>query len=412
MSRRILMLLENCHYTVDGRVIRESRALTEAGYQVTVICPRGKGEPWTMDCDGVRVVQYTLPCIGAGWLGFFLEYAWAMTATLLLSIYVLLRYGFDVVHAHNPPDFFVAIVLLYKPLGKRFVFDHHDLAPEMYSQRFARRGMVYRLLLFFERLSCRVADHIITTNHSFKQIEMERCGIASERITVVRNGPEEKHLASAAPHESLRDEQRTVIGFVGEMGPLDGVDLLLRSLHRLREDLHRDDWLAVLVGDGESFDSLKRAAQELGIDGQVRFVGRVPFEEVTPYIAAMDLCAIPDPPNEYTRRCTLIKTMEYMAQSKPIVAFDLKETRFSAQDGAVYVLENDESAFARAIAELMDDADLRRAMGLAGRRRVETELTWRHSIPHLLSVYAALAAPDSLKTPKHLEHVLHGNAGD
>jgi glycosyltransferase involved in cell wall biosynthesis len=176
--------------------------------------------------------------------------------------------------------------------------------------------------------------------------------------------------------------------------------------------LRRDDWLAVLVGDGESFESLKRVAQELGIDQQVRFVGRVSFEEVTPYIAAMDICAIPDPPNEYTRRCTLIKTMEYMAQSKPIVAFDLEETRFSAQDAAVYVAENDELSFALAIADLMDDADRRRAMGLAGRRRVEAELTWRHSIPHLLSVYAALTAPDSLKTEKHLENVLRGSAGN
>ncbi len=389
-QHRVLMLLQNSQYSQDGRVIREATALRDAGYAVTVICPRGDGERCRMVFDGVHAYQYPLVSVGTGFVGYVFEYGYAVSAMFVLSLWVFIVRGFDVIHAHNPPEFLVAVAAFYRLFGKRFVFDHHDLSPEMYRMRFGDRSRkpVHALLLLFERLTCRMADHVIATNESVKKLEAERTGISEEKITVVRNGPEPRHFADIAAHSSLSQINGTVIGYVGEMGPLDGIDTLLRSLRCLQDDLGRNDWRAVLVGDGESFGPLKQLACELGIDDTVCFVGRVPLGEVVPYIAGMDICAIPDPCNEYTRRCTLVKTMEYMAQGKPIVAFDLTETRFSAGASALYVGDNDEHAFAQALAELMDDPPRRESMGRAGRERAEAELAWCHSVPSLLSVYA------------------------
>jgi colanic acid/amylovoran biosynthesis glycosyltransferase len=390
---RVLMLLENCPYSEDGRVRREATALMAAGYSVTVICPRGRGEPRFKNYDGLLAYQYTPRSLGSGLLGYVVEYGNAMIATLLLSVYACIRRGFDVVHAHNPPDFFIVIALLYKLLGKQFVFDHHDLTPDMYQARFSGRqsGLVYRVLCFFERWSCRLADQVITTSQSYKQVEIERSGIDPHRITIVRNGPEPMHFRQVAPHADLKSPDKTVIGYVGEMGPLDGIDNLLRALKSLCYELHRDDWTCVLVGDGEVRLQLEKLARELGVGDHVQFVGRTTHAGVVPYLRAMDIGTIPDPKNPYNDRCTMIKTMEYMAQCVPIVSSDLRETRYSAGEAAIYVDPTDPCQFAHAIERLMDDPDLRRRMGEAGRNRAESVLAWNHSVPSLLGVYERLS---------------------
>ncbi len=390
-AAHVLMFLENVPYSLDGRVRREVTALTRAGLEVSVICPRASYEARKLVLDGAHIYQYTPAEFGSGAIGYMIEYAHAMLASWLLSLYVLAKRGFYVIHAHNPPDFFVAIALFYRLLGKKFVFDHHDLAPEMFRVRFQGKGSVlHRILVIFERLSYRAANHVIVTNQSFKEIGIARSGIPADRITIVRNGPEPRHFADVEPHPSLRDCQQTVIGFLGAMGALDGVDNLLRALQHLRDGLGRRDWVCVLVGDGETFDDLTQLAKHLGIEEHTVFVGAVGLGEVVPYIAAMDICTAPDPENEYTTRCTLIKVMEYMAQSKPIVSFDLTETRFTAGESAIYVSDNDCRAFAHALEKLMDDPQRRRAMGEFGRHRVESGLSWKHSIPQLLSVYERL----------------------
>jgi glycosyltransferase involved in cell wall biosynthesis len=282
----------------------------------------------------------------------------------------------------------------------------------MHQMRFpeARESVLQKLLVFFERQSCRWADHVIAANESHKRVEQERSGIPASRITVVRNGPEAKHFAEVEPHPLFQESGRTVIGFVGQMGPLDGVEVLLRIFRSLRFDLHRDDWQGVLVGDGEVFDLLPALAAELGVADRVHFTGRVAFSEVVPLIRAMDICTIPDPLNVYTRHCTLIKAMEYMAQGKPIVAFDLPETRFSAADAATYVSHGDERGFAQALSDLMDDLPRREAMGRAGRKRAEEELAWRHWAPNLLAVYEQLTGHGRL-TSQQVELEI-GNTSD
>ncbi len=392
-GNRILMLLENLPYPMDVRVRKEANALHAAGYRVTVICPARNGQPFRETVNGVRVFRYPPPPTAKGFLGYVWEYGYSMLASFFLSLVVFFGEGFDVLHAHNPPDTFVFIAIVYKLFGKHFVFDHHDLSPEMYQARFPGGGnqAVYRVLVWLEKLSCRFADHVIVTNGSYKTIARERCHVPESRITVVRNGVELSKLRSTIePHPGLRAKQKTIIGYVGVMGFQDGVDYLLRAIRHLVRDLGRTDFFCVLVGGGDAFDSLKSMTQQFGLTSHVLFTGMVGHSKVAGYLSAAHICVAPEPSASYNDLSTAVKLMEYMSLGKPIVAFDLTEHRYTAQGAAAYVKPNDEMEFARTISELMDDPARRRAMGQLGLGRMETELAWDFSIPRLLEAYRAV----------------------
>jgi glycosyltransferase involved in cell wall biosynthesis len=399
---RVLMLLENAPYPQDQRVRREATELVNAGYQVSLICPAAPGQARAETIDGVHVYRYPAPPEANGLLGYLVEYGYSLAASFVISLFVLLRRGFDVVHAHNPPDLFVFIAAFYKLLGKRFVFDHHDLAPEMYLARFPGRGnrLVYLALVWLEKLTCRLADHVIATNQSYALVERKRDGVPPERITIVRNGPDLNRLRIVDPDPELRKKAGTIIGYVGVIGYQDGLDYLLRALRHLVFDLGRDDVYCVIVGKGDAWTGLTQLAVDLGIDRHIWFAGRVSDADLIRYLSTADICVVPDPSNPFTDRSTMIKVMEYMALAKPIVAFDLPEHRFSAQQAALYARPNEEMEFARAIALLMDDPEQRQAMGAFGRQRVETQLAWQHSAPNLLSAYRTLLSePEVAKVP-------------
>jgi glycosyltransferase involved in cell wall biosynthesis len=389
-KNRILMLLENLPFPQDLRVRREAYALTAAGYRVTVICPSGKGQSSREIVNGVAVYRYPAPRTSQGFLSYLWEYAYSMAASFLLSLVVLFREGFDAIHAHNPPDTFVFIAAFYKMFGKRFVYDHHDLSPEMYVARFhgGGRPLVYSALVLFEKLSCRFADHVIVTNESYKKVAMERGRVSKQRITIVRNGIElSRCLVPVEPDQELRQLGKTIIGYVGVMGVQDGVDYLLRALNHLLRGLGRKDFYCILVGFGDALEDLKSLAQELELQDHVSFTGPIFGERLRHLLAAADICVDSSPANPYTDRSTMFKVMEYMSLGKPIVAFDLPEHRRTAREAAVYVTPNDERAFARALAQLMDNPDRRMALGTTGSGRIKTQLAWDYSVPNLLSVY-------------------------
>ncbi len=387
-NTRVLMLLENSHYPQDPRVRRESKDLLAAGYQVSVICPANPGQPRREIVEGVRVYRYPVPWVLNGPMGYLWEYSYSMAATLLTSLAVFWREGFDIIHAANPPDTFALIAAPFRLLGKRFVYDHHDLAPEMYLARFSGKGnrFLHWMLVALEKLSYRLADHVIVTNESYRLHSLRR-GVGDEKITIVRNGPDLDRLSRTEPNQDLRKMSPMIVGYMGVTGFQDGVDCLLRAIHRLVHELGRPDFLCAVVGDGDALPALRSLAQQLRITEHVLFTGWVQLKEVGQYINAMDICVAPEPSNLYNDQSTAIKIMEYMAAGKPIVAFDLPEHRYSAQGAAIYARPNDELELARAIALLMDDPARREAMGSLGRRRVETELAWQYSTPYLLDAY-------------------------
>jgi glycosyltransferase involved in cell wall biosynthesis len=389
-KNRILMLLENLPYPQDLRVRREANALNAAGYRVTVICPRAKGQPFRETIAGVKVRRYPAPVSSSGFLGYVWEYLYSIVVSFAISLLVFLEDGFDVVHAHNPPDTFVFVAIFYKLFGKQFVYDHHDLSPEMYQAKFPGGGnhKVYDALVFLEKLTCRVADHVIVTNESYKKVAMERCQVPEERITTVRNGIELSHLQQdLTPDPGLRAMGKSIIAFVGMMGGQDGLDYLLRALHYLAFEMGRTDFHCILIGFGDALNDLKVLAKKLALDEYVRFMGPVFGDDLRRYLCAADICVDSSPSNPYSDRSTIFKIMEYMSLGKPIVVFDLQEHRVTAQRAAVYVTPNDERAFARALSDLMDDPERRAALSEFGRRRLREELAWDFSVPRLLHVY-------------------------
>lgn len=397
---RVLMLVENSSYPKDPRVRKEAQALTNAGYLVTVISPAEPGQKFHEMIDSVNVYRFAAPQRANSILTYAYEYAYSMAAIFLLTFWVFIRRGFDVIHAANPPDTLVLIAVFYKCVGKCFVFDHHDLAPEMYYARFPQGGKtwVYKILLWSERLSCRLADRVFAANESHKAIEMCRDGVREAFITIVRNGPQLKNTWTIEPDREVRAQAGTIIAYAGITGIQDGVDFLLRALRHLVVTLKKKDVLCLIIGDGDALPGLKRQAEELGLAKCILFTGWIDNpHRYTTYISTADICVDPSPSNPYNDRCTAIKMMEYMAAAKPIVAFDLPEHRVTADSSAIYALPNDELEFARAMAELMDDAPRRQLMGAIGRCRIEQHLAWDYSVPRLLDAYGELLSKPSGK---------------
>ena len=391
-GKRVLLLIENNSFRPDPRVRQEANALIAAGYQVSVICPADTKWKWKEMIDGAWVFSYPAPSLGDGFFSYIWEFSYSLAATFLLSIRVALHPGFDIIHAANPPDTAVFVAAFYKLFGKYFIFDHHDLVPEMYGERFTARGnkFIHKMLLWMEKLSCTLADHVIATNNSYKAVEMERDGVPEERITVVRNGPNLNRLHLVDPDDSLRKKGKNIIGFAGVMARQDGVDYLLRALHQLAYQLNRQDFYCVIIGKGSTLQDLKNLAIQLHLEDKVWFTGFIPHADLLRYLSTADICIDPDPSNPFNDRCTMIKMMEYMTMGKPIVAFDLPEHRVTANGAALYVRPNDELDFARQIAILMDNPEQRKEMGRIGRERIEKELAWNHQTMHLIHAYRTL----------------------
>lgn len=402
---RVLMLVENC-FPSDTRVRNEAFTLAKNGYAVTVVALRKAGEAAHENVGGVSV--YRIPRMtlfeklpGAAptgvrailnkvmaVVGYVSEYVYFTSACLFMSLYIAVKDGVDVVHAHNPPDTLFVVGAVQKLLGKKYVFDHHDLCPELYRSRYKTGGgAIARGLQLFETLSVKLADVVIATNESYRSIDIERSHIDPDKVFIVRNGPDAARVRLVDPDQALKASGKTILGYVGAMNPQDGVDYLLTALGHLRHDLKRTDFYCVLIGDGDSLPGLRAQAQELGIADHVRFTGFIPDEDMVRYLSTSDICLDPNPSSPLNDVSTWIKVMEYMALGKPIISFDLKETRFSAGPAALYVTPNNEAEFAAAIARLMDDPAKRFEMGECGKARVQSEFGWHVVSLNLLRAY-------------------------
>ncbi|MFD8562581.1 glycosyltransferase family 4 protein [Streptosporangium canum] len=389
MAGKALILVENLSVPFDRRVWQESTTLRDAGWDVHVICPQGTKrdtEP-RVEIDGVKIYRYPLRAATGGPLGYVQEYGSALWHTFRLAR----RIGpVDVVHACNPPDLLFLVARMLKRQGARFVFDQHDLVPELYLSRFDRgKDFLYRAVCRLERLTYQAADVVIATNESYREVAIGRGGKKPEEVFVVRSAPAVERFHQVPPEESIKRGKPHLLCYLGVMGPQDGVDYALRSLARLRDDLGRTDWHAVFVGGGDTFEDMIAFSRELGLSDSVEFTGRIPDEDLLRYLSAADVCLAPDPLNPLNDVSTMNKIMEYMAMARPIVSFDLREARVSAGDAAVYAPANDESEFAKLIARLLDDPQERRRMGETGKARVTGPLSWERSRTALLAAYEA-----------------------
>lgn len=391
---RVLVIVQNLSVPLDRRVWQECLALVAAGIGVSVICPRGPGEARHEVLRGVHIHRYAPPPATSGFLSYAVEFAYCWLRTAALSVRIARREGFDVIQACNPPDTYWALALPYKALGKRFVFDHHDLNPEVYVSRFGGDGgalhrALHRALLVLERATFRVADHVISTNESYREVAMRRGRRAPADVSVVRSGPDAAVMRRGEAVPELRRGRKHLAVYLGIMGPQDGVDGVLHALRRLA-DRGRDDLHVALLGFGDCLASLRELAVELGVDDRVTFTGRAGPETIRDYLSTASVGLSPDPFSPLNDVSTMNKTLEYMAHELPVVAYDLKETRVSAHDAAVYVPDGDVDGFATAIADLLDDEERRDEMGRRGRRRIEDELAWQHQVPHYVDVYRSL----------------------
>ena len=394
MKRRVLIIVQNLPVPFDRRVWLECQALVAAGYRVSVVCPKGKGDPSYDVVDGVRLYKYKPYAPGGSSLSFVYEYGYSFLATFWLALKARRPGRFAVLQACNPPDIFWPIAMFFRALDRtKFVFDHHDLCPELYQSRFPEGAKLpYRGLRALERRTHRTADHVISTNDSYREIAVSRSGKAPRDVTVVRTGPDAERLKRGQADPGLRRGRRFLAAYIGVMGPQDGVDIVVRAADIVVNKLGRSDIAFTLIGSGDCFDDLVALRDELNLAGHVEFTGRAPDELVGRVMSTADAGLSPDPKNPLNDVSTMNKTMEYMSYELPVVAFDLRETRTSAGDAAVYVTPNEVRDYAEAIVALMDDEPRRTRLGLLGRARVEKELAWPHQRQAYLDVYQRLTA--------------------
>jgi glycosyltransferase involved in cell wall biosynthesis len=396
----VLIIVQNLPVPFDRRVWLECQALRSAGYDVSVVCPKAPGDPSEETVEGVDLYKYRPHAGGSGPVSFFVEYAYSFAATLWLTLKAFRQRPFDVLQACNPPDIFWPIALGFRLFTNvRFVFDHHDLCPELFESRFGGGpSPLGRALRVLEWCTFRTAHHVISTNDSYRQVAIERGGKPADAVTVVRTGPDADRLHRSNRDDAWRGGRKHLVAYLGVMGPQDGVDLAVRCAEHIVHRLGRDDVSFVFVGSGDCFEALVALCGELELTDQVLFTGRVSDDVLSSILSTADVGLCPDPKNPLNDVSTMNKTMEYMAYSVPVVAFDLRETRVSAGDSALYATPNDVGELATKVLELLDDEERRRAMGEHGRQRIVDHLAWFHQKTDYVGVYERITGRVSAST--------------
>jgi glycosyltransferase involved in cell wall biosynthesis len=393
-QHRVLIIVENLPVPFDRRVWAEATALTEAGYTVSVICPKGRGyESSEETIDGIHVYRHDLPLEARAASAYLVEYSAALFWELMLSLKVARRHGFDVIHACNPPDLIFIIGLIYKFMaGKSFLFDQHDINPEFYEAKFGRRDLFWKLLRWAERMSFKTADLAIATNESYRRIAIERGGMSPNRVSVVRSGPNLDRVKPMPEDPKWRNGRRFSIAYVGVISHTEGLDLLLETVRYITQTCGRTDIQFVLAGSGPEWQQIVDLAGQMGLSHYTTFTGRINDTTLFSILSTADICVNPDRVTPYTDLSTMNKIMEYMTLGKPIVQFDVTEGRFTAQEASLYAKPNDPIDFGQKILELIEDPERRARMGELGRSRIVNQLAWRYEQPKLLHAYDRLFA--------------------
>ncbi len=388
MKNTVLIIVENMSVPFDPRVWKEASSLQKNGFEVTVLCPRTKGQERGHEViDGIHIYRHRLPQEGHGLFGYVLEYSCALFWEFLYSWWIYLRHGFHVIQACNPPDNIFLVALPFKLLGVKFIFDHHDANPELYLAKYNNRGILYKIQVWLEKMSYRFSDVVMTTNGSYRDLAITRGGLAPADVFIVRNGPDCESFKAVAPNPALKYNKPYLVGYVGTMSNQEGLDILLDVALHIK-NLGRRDVHFTCVGRGPGLAELQQMVKDKNLEDIVNFTGRVPFEQLLEILSTADVCVNPDRPCEMNDISTMHKIMEYMAVGKPIVQFDLKEGRISAQQASLYANVQDQVPdFSAKILWLLENEDERKRMGEFGRTRVQKELAWEYSVENLLAAY-------------------------
>jgi glycosyltransferase involved in cell wall biosynthesis len=397
LRKRILIIVENLPVPFDTRVWKEAASLQANGYDVTVLCPRGKSFRRKHEViDGVHIYRHPMPNEGNTPLGYLYEYGCALFWEFLYASWIYLRRGFDVIQGCNPPDNIFLVALPFKILGVKYVFDHHDANPELYLSKYERKDALYKVQVGLEKMTYRFSDVVMATNNSYRELAISRGKKSPEDVFVVRNGPDAKTFKAVAPVRELKYGKRYLVGYVGNMSVQEGLDILLDVALYIK-NLGRCDIHFTCIGGGPGLAELQQSVQDMGLQDMVNFSGRIPDRQLLDILSTADVCVNPDRPCEMNDISTMIKIMEYMALGKPIVQFDLREGRFSAMEASLYA-RNEVGAedFAEKILFLLENCELRKKMGEFGRRRVEEVLGWDHSVRNLLAAYQRVFAKSAL----------------
>jgi glycosyltransferase involved in cell wall biosynthesis len=388
MSGKVLIIVENLPVPFDRRVWKEACSLRANGYDVTVLCPRGKGYDRGHEIiDGIHVYRHPMSKEGSSRIGYLWEYSCALFWEFWYSWWIYLRRGFHVIQGCNPPDLIFLVALPFKLLGVRYIFDHHDVGPELYFAKYGKKGILYRIQIWLEKLCYRSSEAVMSTNNSYRDLAVNRGGVDPQDAFVVRNGPDLRTFKSVPPNPALKYGKRYLVGYVGTMSVQEGLEILLDAALHIK-NLGRRDIHFTCIGGGPGLARLQKMARTKNLEDMVNFTGRIPDDEMLEILSTADVCVNPDKPCEMNNISTMIKITEYMALAKPIVQFDLKEGRFTAMDASLYAdNQNCVADFAAKVLWLLENPDERRRMGEFGRKRVEEELDWQHSVKNLLAAY-------------------------
>lgn len=389
MDRRILIIVENLPVPFDTRVWQEASTLAANGYTVSVICPKGKGYNADYECiDGVHIYRHDLPTEGNGAIGYAREYFSALWNEYRLARKIYKKHGFHVIHGCNPPDDIYMVARMFRGKGVDYVFDHHDICPELYEAKFGKKsGLFYKSQLWLERNTYRHCTFAFVTNESYRRIAIERDGMAPDKVHVLRSGPRLERLVIRPPKPEIKRGRRFMIGYLGVIGQQEGIQYMLQAAKHIRDNMGRDDIFWGIVGGGPHLDELRRLCTSMGLDDIVEFTGRVDDNKMLDYLNTADICVNSDEYNEMNDKSTMNKVLEYMALGKPIVQFDLTEGRYSAQGASLYARPNDAVDMAEKVVSLLDDPDRRAEMSRIGRDRIVNRLSWDHTSRALLDAY-------------------------
>jgi glycosyltransferase involved in cell wall biosynthesis len=401
-GKHILIIVENLPVPFDRRVWQEALTLRDGGYRVSVICPALKpdfAEP-RATIEGIEIYRHPLPTEGNGLLGFLREFTAALRFERRLARQIFERDPFDAVQACSPPDL---LYIVARPFKRRhripFVFDHHDVSPELYEAKYGKKGIIHRLLLHFERKTFELADRSIAPNDSYRSVAIGRGGMDPERVSVVRNGPDLSRIYPVPPDETLKRGRRFLVSYLGVIGKQEGLSYLVEAARHLVHDYRRTDIHFAILGSGPELPSIENTARDLEVDQFFDFYGRVPDDTLRTVLSTADVCVNPDEANEMNDISTMNKIMEYMAFGKPVVQFDLREGRVSAAEASLYAEPNNAGDLADKILWLIEHPTEAHQIGESGRRRIETALQWEHQSPTYLALYDELLAVEALSPP-------------